>query len=430
MSALVELHNGAMLFDNHGGRAVQEVSEDLLRLGPLVFTPYAVGHEPIKGAGHEGDLEIEVDLEAYHGRERVEVEELNSFGDSVLNEHSLGVTSDQVWAAGLEVVGKQDCGLFVPEISDGDLAQFAAVLLEPYTLVEDLGSPESAGQRAQRDPAPGRDRTTPDLAEHSFRPAPQGHEEDSSPVQFLQMLIRRQLGVEDQLGGRSSGVLLPELHKPQDLARLLSLGNSGVGIAQDPFGGIARQENENAFLAPATAGVVVVFQRFLPGIGGDRMEIEIDGGATLDPGALCFVKPSRHQAQAGVVVDTRAIGCQIGPLGNDVQSRKERNPFVKDQIHDVTLAFLADELERQKGTQGLLGEDHTGPWEINPPEHFVKVNLLHQRNEEEQAANSSSEGSRRKVQLAHIGDGSSLGFDRSGPLVVATPRKSCEAFLS
>ena len=130
------------------------------------------------------------------------------------------------------------------------------------------------------------------------------------------------------------------------------------------------------------------------------------------------------------MVDTRAIGCQIGPLGNDVQSRKERNPFVKDQIHDVTLAFLADELERQKGTQGLLGGDHTGPWEINPPEHFVEVNLLHQRNEEEQAANSSSEGPRRKVQLADIGDGSSLGFDRSGPLVVATPRKSCEAFLS
>lgn len=32
--------------------------------------------------------------------------------------------------------------------------------------------------------------------------------------------------------------------------------------------------------------------------------------------------------------------------------------------------------------------------------------------------------------MAHIGDGSSLGFDRSGPLVVATARKSCKAFLS
>ena len=276
MSAFVELDDDAVLFNDDGRRDIQEVSEDLLCLRSVVFATDTLGHEPIEGTGHESDLEIEVDLEANHGREGVEMEELNGFGDSVLDKHSLRVTRNQVRAADLEIVGEQNGGLLVAKINDRDLAQRAAVFLQFNALIENLGSPETAGQGAQRDPAPSGGRPAPDLAEHLLGTPPQGYKQDATPVEFLQLRIGCELGVKDQFGGQRSGLLLPEVDKTQDLAGLLSLGNSGVGIAKNPLGGIARQKNENALLAPAAAGDVVLFQRLFLRIGRDGMKIEID----------------------------------------------------------------------------------------------------------------------------------------------------------
>ena len=106
MSAFVELDKHAMLFNGDSGRDIQEVSEDFLCLGSGVFASDSLGHEPVEGTGHKGYLQIEVNLEANHGREGVDMEELNGFGNSVLDEHSLGVAGDQGRAANLEIVGE------------------------------------------------------------------------------------------------------------------------------------------------------------------------------------------------------------------------------------------------------------------------------------------------------------------------------------
>src|SRR3972149_10949955 len=198
-----------MLFNGDSGRDIQEVSEDFLCLGSGVFASDSLGHEPVEGTGHKGYLQIEVNLEANHGREGVDMEELNGFGDSVLDKHSLGVTSNQVGAADRKIVGEQNGRLFVAKINDCDLAQRAAVFLQFNPFIENLGSPESAGQGAQRDPAPSGGRTAPDLAEHFLGPSPQGHKQDATPVEFLQMRIGCELGVKDQFGGEGSGLLLP-----------------------------------------------------------------------------------------------------------------------------------------------------------------------------------------------------------------------------
>ena len=56
---------------------------------------------------------------------------------------------------------------------------------------------------------------------------------------------------------------------------LLGLGNAGVGVAEDALLGIAGQEDQNALLAAAAAGNIVLFQRFLGGVGGHGMEVQI-----------------------------------------------------------------------------------------------------------------------------------------------------------
>ena len=158
------------------------------------------------------------------------------------------------------------------EINDRDLAQFAAVLLQLNALIQDLGSPESTRQRGQRDPAPSGSGTGPDLAEHFFGAPAQGHEQDATLVDFLEMLIGGEPGVKNQFRGQRSGLLLPEIDETQNLAGLLGFGNPGVGIAENALGGIARQENQDALLAPAAAGDVVFFQGFLPAYWPERCE--------------------------------------------------------------------------------------------------------------------------------------------------------------
>ena len=106
VSAFVEFDKHAMLFNGDSRGDIQEVSEDLLGLGAGVFAPDPLGHEAVEGTGDESDLQIEVDLEANHGRERVDMEELNGFGNSVLDEHSLSVARDQGRAADFEIVGE------------------------------------------------------------------------------------------------------------------------------------------------------------------------------------------------------------------------------------------------------------------------------------------------------------------------------------
>ena len=52
-------------------------------------------------------------------------------------------------------------------------------------------------------------------------------------VQLVQLLVGRQLRIEDQFGGRLAGALLPEVGEAEHLRGLLILGDPGVGVAQD-----------------------------------------------------------------------------------------------------------------------------------------------------------------------------------------------------
>jgi len=54
-------------------------------------------------------------------------------------------------------------------------------------------------------------------------------------------------------------MLLPEAHELEDLVGLFAFGHSGIGIAQNPLLGIARQEDQNSLLRAAAAGNIVFF---------------------------------------------------------------------------------------------------------------------------------------------------------------------------
>jgi hypothetical protein len=126
-------------------------------------------------------------------------------------------------------------------------------------------------------------------------------------VEFVQIGVGRELGVEDELAGKLSGVLLPELDKPQDLVVLVGFAHFGIGRAEDTGVGIPGEEGQEALLPAASLGHVVFLdppfvtsgqasipQGIFP-VEGDRMKVEVERGAPLQPQGRGRLKPKAHE---------------------------------------------------------------------------------------------------------------------------------------
>jgi hypothetical protein len=118
-------------------------------------------------------------------------------------------------------------------------------------------------------------------------------------VQPTQIGVGRQLRVEHQLDRILSRLLVPELDKPQNLVGLIGLGYTGMGVAEDTVDGIAGQEGQNALLAAAPSGDVMLFQRFFLGIGGNSMEIQVERRTPWQACSMNLVRPSLRPPDLG-----------------------------------------------------------------------------------------------------------------------------------
>ncbi len=141
-------------------------------------------------------------------------------------------------------------------------------------------------------------------------------------------------------------------------------------------------------------------------------------------------KPSFHQAGVSPLADARAVGGQIGTLGNHIESGKESQALVKDQIHDVAFALLADQLEGQETAQGLRGGDHPGTWQMRLAGDGGQVQRPHQGDKQEQTAKAGAEGARPQVQCMEVGDRRRFGFQGQRPLVIPAARQTGEALFA
>ncbi len=67
----------------------------MARLGRLVPVADPAAEQSIQAAGHQRQLKVTVDLHGHGRRQRIHVEEVNPVSDVVLDEHALGVSTDQ-----------------------------------------------------------------------------------------------------------------------------------------------------------------------------------------------------------------------------------------------------------------------------------------------------------------------------------------------
>ncbi len=94
------------------------------------------------------------------------MKEVDRIGDPVFNQHSLGIARYQLHDGGVQLIGDQDGRLLVPQLGDGDLAEFALVACKMDLAFQDPGVPVLPGQRRQSDPLPLLLRGGVDLGNH------------------------------------------------------------------------------------------------------------------------------------------------------------------------------------------------------------------------------------------------------------------------
>ena len=99
----------------------------------------------IEGCSHDGELEVDIDLEGDGGRECIHVEHVDGLCDGVLDDHAPGIAVDQPGRRFRLQVGDQQGRLLVAEVGDCDLAHGARIAgkgdgaLENTLTIEDIG---------------------------------------------------------------------------------------------------------------------------------------------------------------------------------------------------------------------------------------------------------------------------------------------------
>ena len=117
------------MLDLDGCAGVDDLSEEGSSARDIHFVSEPFGEDVVEGAGHECDLEVELDLEGHGGGQCIHVEEVDGISDGVLDDHAARVSVDEGACRRVHLVGDEEGGLLVAEVGDGDLADFAGVVL-------------------------------------------------------------------------------------------------------------------------------------------------------------------------------------------------------------------------------------------------------------------------------------------------------------
>jgi hypothetical protein len=125
MRPLLKAHHNIRFGDRHLSRGVDEVLKQVPRLGVFVTLADAASQQSIKAAGHQRQLQVTVDLHRHGRAQSIHVKEVDPVRDTVLDDHPLGVSLDQVGRFPCQLVGQQDRRLLVAQVGGGHLTQGA-----------------------------------------------------------------------------------------------------------------------------------------------------------------------------------------------------------------------------------------------------------------------------------------------------------------
>src|SRR5262249_23218227 len=156
MSALLKLDEDLFGADGNFRCGINEVAKDVTGFCRLVSIGDLRYEEAIEARSHQCELKITIDFERHSRREGIHMKEIDSISNAVLDNHSLGVASDQLWRRSFELISQQEGRLFVTEIGNGDLSDGSLVIRERNFLVNDFRTTIFSRDILEFNPSPGR----------------------------------------------------------------------------------------------------------------------------------------------------------------------------------------------------------------------------------------------------------------------------------
>ncbi len=307
MSTLLIAHHDLRLGDLHLGGGIHEILKQMPRLGVLVALADATGQQAVQTAGHQRQLEVAVDLHRDGRTQRVHGKEVDPIRDAILDDHALGVPPDQLEGRLCELVRQQDRRLLMAQIGGDHLTQGAVIIGQSDPPVENPRMFVLPRDALQLDPAPRGAGRLVDLPHEPGRATAQGDELNSQPIEFIELGVGRQLGIEDQFFGIPPGPLLPEPDETEDLIVLLVFAQFAVGVTEDAGLGVLHQEGQDALLSPAPLGYVVLLDQGIITMEGDRVKVQVEGMTAWQTELAHGIEPVTHQFRVADRVDPPTV---------------------------------------------------------------------------------------------------------------------------
>ncbi len=375
--------------------------------------------QAVQRAGHQGELDVEVDPQRHGGREGVHVEEVDRIGDGVLDHHAAGIAVDQGGDRAVHLVGQQQGGLLVAEVGDGDLADRLGVAAEPDRAVEDARGTVDAADIGKRHLAPLGGRGGQQLVDQLGAAAAQGEEVDAELVEPGEVGVGGQAGVEDEFGRVLAGAVLPGFGEAQDGGVLVGLAQAGIGPGEQARVGVAGEEGEDAFLAAAALGDVVALDERVVPVEGNGVEVEVEGLAEAERGleGADGVVEGIHQGGAVARISAAGVFGQGGALGDGVEAGEEGEALIEGLGHDAGGAADTPQLEGEQGADGAAGREHGAGGQVVAREQGVEAEAGQVGSEQEEAPEVGAEAAGSEVEEATVGDGRGGGEGALGELV-------------
>lgn len=203
------------------------------------------------------------------------MEEADGIGESVLDQHALGIASEQLSGRGMLVIGEQNGRLVMAEVFDEELAEVA--LSGSDGLLEDAWRAVLALRQVESDGALGEERQGFDLGEESSVAPAQGDEGDSVLVETVEPVEGGELGVEYEMAGRAAVIAGPEVDEAEHRIGLFAFADVGVGVAENVAVGVLGEKDEYSRLPAAAHGQIVGLDLGMLAEEGDGVEVEIEG---------------------------------------------------------------------------------------------------------------------------------------------------------
>ena len=210
-----------------GRSTVAETSSRLRKIvlagGLLVLPANPIGQQSVQGAGHEGDLQVEVDLHAHHRRRASRWKRLDRLGDAVLDQHALGVAGHQRRARRRRLLVRRMVGSSWPRsitviCRTGPYNRSARLARPGHWGCGRGGVREGKVIRRQADAVGSRSGPA------SSACGVAGSENRCHAGSTGEDVVSRQLRIEDQFARQAAGAFLPEVGEAKDSAAFWSLG--------------------------------------------------------------------------------------------------------------------------------------------------------------------------------------------------------------